>query len=58
MRVCRNAIKVCLLQCGSESNSVAIYQLNLKIGNFLPSDWDFFFENQEKRRIFWIGNGA
>ena len=22
------------------------------------TNWEFFFENWEKRRIFWIGNGA
>ena len=22
------------------------------------TNWEFFFENWEKRRLFWIGNGA
>ena len=48
------------LQFCSESNSAAIFQLNslpgkiffeLQIGIFLGG-------NLEKRRIFWIGNGA
>ena len=26
--------------------------------HFLASNWEFIFENWEKRRIFWIGNGA
>ena len=37
-----------------------IFQLNSLPGKilFLAPDWDFFFGNWGKRRIFWIGNGA
>ena len=41
------------LQFCSESNSVAIFQLESLPGKiFLASDWEFFFGNWEKRRIF------
>ena len=48
------------LQFCSESNSAAIFQLKSLPGKnlFWASDWDFFFWNCEKRRLFWIGNGA
>ena len=36
------------------------FQLNSLPGKILfwASDWEFFWGNWEKRRIFWIGNGA
>ena len=48
------------LQFCLESNYAVIFQLNSFPGKiFLASDWEFFFlEIGEKRRIFWIGNGA
>ena len=47
------------LQLCSESNYAAIFQMNSLSGNiFFSFKLDFFFGNWEKRRIFWIGNGA
>ena len=33
-------------------------QVARKIPNFLTSNWEFLGGNWEKRKIFWIGNGA
>ena len=48
------------LQFCSESNYAAIFQFNSLPGKilFLSFRLGFFFGNWEKRRIFWIGNGA
>ena len=49
------------IQLCSESNYAAIFQLNSlpdKIYFFKLQIGIFFFGNWEKRRIFWIGNGA
>ena len=48
------------LQFCSESNYAAIFQLNLLPSKilFLSFRLGIFFGNWEKRRIFWIRNGA
>ena len=47
------------LQPGLESNSAAIYQSNsLPDETFLSSRLGSIFGNWEKRRVFWIENGA
>ena len=47
------------LQFCSESNYAAIFQLNSLPGKILSLvQIGNFFLNWEKRRIFWIGNGA
>ena len=46
--MCPNAIKVCLIQCGSESNSGTIYRLN-PVRFIVTFRLGFFVENWEKR---------
>ena len=46
------------LQFCSESNSMAIFQLNSLPGTFFLTSYCDLFGNWEKRGIFWIGNGA
>ena len=51
--------KMSKLQFCSESIYAAIFQLNCSLVRlFLSFRLGFFFGNWEKRRIFWIGNGA